>query len=51
MVNVKDLIISVVIVLLISSIFNMVRNSQYEQTTFSDFQTAMDEGKLAEGEI
>ena len=45
------LIISIVIVLLISSIFNFARNSQYEETTFSDFQEAMDNGQLAEVEI
>ena len=45
------LIISVVIVLIVSSIFNYARNSQYEETTFSDFQEAMNSGQLAEVEI
>ena len=39
------------IVLIVSSIFNFARNSQYEQTTFSDFMLAMEEGNLAEVEI
>ena len=45
------LVISVAIVLIVSSIFNYARNSQYEQTTFSDFQEVMENGQLAEVEI
>ena len=45
------LIITVAIVIAISSIYNMVLGSQYTQTTFSDFLTAMENGELDEVEI
>ena len=45
------LIITVAIVIAISSIYNMVLGSQYTQTTFSDFLTAMENGDLDEVEI
>jgi len=40
------LIITVGIVLLLMSLFNMVRSSQYTQTTFSVFQDAREAGQL-----
>ena len=46
-----SLLIAVAIVLAISGIFNAVRSSQYTQTTWSDFRTAMDAGQIAEAEI
>ena len=42
------LIITVALVLIISSVYNMVVNSQYTQTTYSDFLDAKNENKLAE---
>ena len=45
------LIITVAIVIAISSIYNMVLGSQYTQTTYSDFLTAMEKGELEEVEI
>ena len=45
------LIITIVLVLLFSWIFNMVANSQYRETTYSDFLTAMESGQLAEVEL
>ncbi len=42
------LIISVAIVLAISLIYNAVSNSQYTQTTYTDFKQTMDAGKLAQ---
>ncbi len=42
------LIITVAIVLLLSSLFNMVKGSQYTQTTFTEFQDARQAGQLAE---
>ena len=45
------LIITVAIVLLISSIYNMVTNSQYEETTLNDFQAARLAGNLSEVQI
>ena len=45
------LIITVVVVLLGSFVFNMISNSRYTETTYSDFLTAMEEGKLAEVEF
>jgi len=45
------LIISVCIVFLIGSVFTMIRNSQYEKTTLSDFFAAKDAGNLAEVEF
>ena len=45
------LIITVALVLIISSVYNMVVNSQYTQTTYSDFLTAMEKGELVEVEL
>ena len=45
------LIITVAIVLLISSIYTAVSNSQYTQTTFSDFVEEWEAGNLEEVEI
>ena len=45
------LIITIGIVLLITSIYNMVRNSQYAEKPLSDFFAVMDAGQLAEVEI
>ena len=42
------LIITVALVLIIGSVYNMVVNSQYTQTTYSDFLDAKNENKLAE---
>ena len=45
------LIIALVLVLIFSWVYSAVESSQYEQTTYSDFRTAMDAGQLAEVEI
>ena len=45
------LIIALALVLLFSWIYNTVRNSQYTQTTLSDFYAAKDAGQLAEVEF
>ena len=45
------LLIAVAIVLLISVVYNAVRNSQYTQTTFTDFMTQVNAGNIAEVEI
>ena len=45
------LIIAVAIVLVISSIYNAIVGSQYTQTTYSDFLTAMEEDNLAEVQL
>ena len=45
------LVITVVVVLLGSVAFNMVSNSRYTETTYSDFLTAIEEGTLAEVEL
>ncbi len=45
------LIAAVAIVILISTVFNAVRNSQYSQTTFSDFMTDWENNNLKEVEI
>ena len=45
------LIITVAIVLLISSIYTAVSNSQYTETTFSDFMQAWENGQLEEVEF
>ena len=42
------LIITVALVLIIGSVYNMVVNSQYTQTTYSDFLDAKNANKLAE---
>ena len=43
--------IAIVIVLLFSTIYNSVSNSQYNQTSFSDFETAKNAGLIVEAEI
>ena len=45
------LVITVVAVLAISSIYNMISESQYTQTTWSDFRTAFESNNLAEVEL
>ena len=45
------LIISVAIILLFSSVFNNVSNSQYTETTLSDFLDAKNARQLTEVEI
>ena len=45
------LIITLVLVLLFSWVYNGVVSSQYTQTTYSDFKAAMDAGQLAEVEV
>ncbi len=45
------LVLSLAIVLIFSSIFDSVKGSQYEKTTWSDFLDAMENGQLAEVEI
>jgi len=45
------LIIAVGIVLLISSLFNLIRDGQYKKATWSDFMDARTSGQLAEVEI
>ncbi len=45
------LVITFVIVLLVSSLYNMVRDSQYNEATWNEFRTEMDAGNLAEVEV
>jgi len=45
------LLITLAIVLVISSIYNAVRQSQYTETTFSDFMDAFESGQLSEVEL
>ncbi len=45
------ILISTIIVLLISSLYNMISDSQYKNVTFSDFMTEMEAGNLAEVQI
>ena len=45
------LVIAIALVILISTVFNAVRNSQYSQTTFSDFMTEWENNNLKEVEI
>ena len=45
------LLIAVAAVFVISSIYNMINDSQYNQTTWSDFRSAMEAGQIAEAEI
>ena len=45
------LIITVAIVLIISAVYNFIANSQYTQTTYSDFLEAMEAGQLVEVEL
>ena len=45
------LIVTVAIILLFTTILNQVSNSQYTETTYSDFRAAMDARQLTEVEI
>ena len=45
------LLIAVAAVFVISSIYNMINDSQYNQTTWSDFRASMDAGEILEAEI
>ena len=45
------LMIAVAAVFIISSIYNMINASQYNQTTWSDFRTSMAAGEIVEAEI
>ena len=45
------LMIAVAAVFLISSIYNMINASQYNQTTWSDFRASMAAGEIVEAEI
>jgi len=45
------LIVTVAIILVFSGIFNMVRDSQYMQTSYSDFLTAIQQNNLSEVEF
>ena len=45
------LIITLALVLVFSWVFNTVRNSQYNQTSYTEFRTAMDQGQIAQAEI
>ena len=45
------LLIAVAAVFVISSIYNAINDSQYNQTTWSDFRASMDAGEILEAEI
>ena len=45
------LMIAVAVVFVISGIYNMISNSQYHQTTWSDFRASMEAGEIVEAEI
>ena len=45
------LMIAVAAVFAISSIYNAINDSQYNQTTWSDFRAAMATGQIAEVEL
>ena len=45
------LLVTLALVLVISTIYNNVKQSQYTQTTFSDFMTAYEQDNLAEVEF
>ena len=45
------LLIALAIVLIISSTYNVVKKSQYTETSFSDFMTAFEQGQLVEVEL
>ena len=45
------LVITVILVLIISHVYNLVLDSQYEEKTFSDFLAEMEAGTLHEVEI
>ena len=44
-------IISLALILLFTWVYNTITNSQYTQTTYSDFLVAMEQGNLAEVEV
>jgi len=44
-------IISLALILLFTWVYNTITNSQYTQTTYSDFLVAMEQGDLAEVEV
>ena len=43
--------IAIVVVLLFSTVYNSVSNSQYNQTSYTDFVSAKDAGQIVEAEI
>ena len=45
------LLIALAVVLLISTVYNNIKQSQYTETTFSDFMDAFESGQLAEVEM
>ena len=45
------LLIAVAAVLIISSVYNLINDSQYNQTTWSDFRAAMNAGQIVEVEL
>ena len=45
------LLVTVALILLVSTVYNFVRNSQYTQTTLSHFLEAKENGQLAEVEL
>ena len=45
------LVVAIGAVLLIGTIYNTISNSQYTQTTWTDFRKAMNEGQIMEAEI
>ena len=45
------LVVAIGAVLLIGTIYNSISNSQYTQTTWTDFRKAMNEGQIMEAEI
>lgn len=45
------LVITLLLVLMINSIYSMVSNSQYQEASYSDFASAMQAGALAEVEL
>lgn len=45
------LVITLLLVLMINSIYSMVSNSQYQEASYSDFASAMQAGELAEVEL
>ena len=45
------LVLTIGIVLLISTVYNAISGSQYTETTYSEFKSAMDQGQLEEVQI
>ena len=45
------ILVTVAVVLIISGIFNMIRDSKYEEVAYSDFLAAMEANQLAEVEL